>query len=226
MSDECRQLELHAAITAPGISILYLGSLLLRRRLYLPGRYAIGAVLAFFLAASVMTQAVSAADWNITQLMHALAQVKSGHASFVETKYIGFLNKPIQSSGNMRFVSPDMLEMHTIKPSDQVMLVQGDVLTIDKHAIQLEDHPELLAFVDSIRGVLAGNAELLERYFTLSLKGEENNWSLTLVPKQNDFAKLIKHISVGGIGQMVRSIEIVKVNHDWSLISISNSSSP
>ncbi|MHB1280169.1 MAG: LolA family protein [Acidithiobacillus sp.] len=227
MSAERGKLESLAAITAPGIHILFIRSLLLLRRIFdLSRRYVIGAALAFFLGGAMITQAVYAAGWNITQLMHALAQVKSGQASFVETKYLGFLDKPIQSSGNMRFVSPDILEMHTVKPDDQVMLVQGDVLTVDKHTIQLDSHPELLAFVDSIRGVLAGNTGLLERYFTLSLKGEENSWSLMLVPKKNDFAKQIKHITVGGIGHMVRSIEIVKANHDWSLISISNSSTP
>jgi len=226
MSIERAQPESPAAVTAPGINILFLRSLLLRRIFYLPRRYAIGAVLAFFIGGSMPTQAATAADWNITELMHVLAQVKSSHASFVETKYIGFLDKPIQSSGNMRFVAPDTLEMHTVKPRDQVMLVQGDVLTMDKYTIQLDDHPELLAFVDSIRGVLTGNTELLETHFMLSLKGNKNSWTLILVPKQNAFAKQIKHITVSGIGNMVRSTEIVKVNHDWSLISIRNSSAP
>ncbi|MBN6739883.1 outer membrane lipoprotein carrier protein LolA [Acidithiobacillus sp. MC6.1] len=226
MSTERAQPESLAAITAPSINILFVRSLLLRRIFYLPRRYVIGAVLAFFLGGSMIIQAASAADWNITKLMHALAQVKSSHASFVETKYIGFLDKPIQSSGNMRFVAPDTLEMHTVKPRDQVMLVQGNVLTMDKYTIKLDDHPELLAFVDSIRGVLTGNAELLETHFMLSLKGKKNSWTLILVPKQNAFAKQIKHITVSGIGHLVRSIEIVKANHDWSFISIRNSSTP
>ena len=220
------QLESHAAITASGIHRLFIKFIVLRRIFYLPRKYVIGTLLAFFLGGSVITQAACATDWNITELMHALAQVKSSHASFVETKYIGFLDKPIQSSGNMRFVAPDTLEMHTVKPSDQMMLVQGNILTMGKYIIQLDDHPELLAFVDSIRGVLTGNMGLLETHFMLSLKGNRNSWTLILIPKQNEFAKQIKHVTISGIGHMVRSIEIVKENHNWSLISIRDSSTP
>ena len=223
MNAKCGQLESRAEA---GIHMLFLRSLPLRRIFHLPSQSVIGTVLALFLGGFLITPTACAAGWNMAELMHALAQVKSSHASFVETKYIGFLDKPIQSSGNMRFVAPDTLEMHTVKPSDQMMLVQGNVLTMGKYTIQLDDHPELLAFVDSIRGVLTGNMELLETHFMLSLKGNKNSWTLILVPKQNAFAKQIKHITISGIGHMVRSIEIVKENHDWSLISISNSSSP
>ena len=39
------------------------------------------------------------AAWDLQQLMDLLAQNKSGRATFVETKRIALLNRPVESSG-------------------------------------------------------------------------------------------------------------------------------
>ena len=44
---------------------------------------------------------IQAAEWNIDQLMHGLAQIKSGHVSFVETKTMAILDRPLVASGDM-----------------------------------------------------------------------------------------------------------------------------
>ncbi|MEY2333678.1 LolA family protein [Acidithiobacillus ferrianus] len=196
------------------------------RPFYLYMRFIVRAMFAALFLGLVMTLRAHAADWDITQLMHALAQEKSGQTTFVELKYISFLNQPIKSSGDMRFVSPDVLEMHTLQPDDQTIRVRGDLLIMDHHTVPLEDHPELLAFIDSIRGTLTGNRALLERFFTLSLKGDKNDWSLRLAPSKKDVAKLIQSITVSGSRERVRHITIVKTNHDRSVITLGDTSTP
>ncbi|EGQ63906.1 putative transmembrane protein, partial [Acidithiobacillus sp. GGI-221] len=73
------------------------------------------------------------------------------------------------------------------QPKNEVMLIQGDVLTIDHQDIHLQDHPELLAFIDSIRGTLTGNQQMLKQFFRLSLSGSEGNWTLTMLPRQKSW---------------------------------------
>ena len=186
----------------------------------------VGALLAFMALSAMLMLPAQAAEWNIDQLMHSLAQTKSGHVSFVEEKFITMLEKPIESSGRLRFIAPDTLEMHTLKPKTEVMFVQGDTLTMDHQGIQLQDHPELLAFIDSIRGTLTGNRQMLEQFFSLSLEGSENNWTLTMLPKQKKVADVIQHILVNGSDNTVTSIDVLKTNHDRSLITINKAVSP
>lgn len=186
----------------------------------------IAALLAFMALSAMLMLPAQAAEWNIDQLMHSLAQTKSGHASFVEEKFIAMLEKPIESSGRLRFIAPDTMEMHTLKPKIEVMFVQGDTLTMDHQGIQLQGHPELLAFIDSIRGTLTGNRQMLEQFFSLSLDGSENNWTLTMLPKQKKVADIIQHILVNGSGHTVTSIDVLKTNHDRSLITINKAVSP
>jgi len=48
--------------------------------------------------------------------MQLLAQSRSAHASFVETKSIAMLDKPVISSGELFYTAPDHLEKRTLNP--------------------------------------------------------------------------------------------------------------
>ncbi|MCR2831518.1 outer membrane lipoprotein carrier protein LolA [Acidithiobacillus ferrooxidans] len=185
-------------------------------------------ILLMLLGISTMLTAAAAqaSEWNIDHLMQSLAHTKPGRATFVEKKFLTILEKPIESSGRLRFIAPDGLEMHTIKPKNEVMLIQGDVLTIDHQDIHLQDHPELLAFIDSIRGTLTGNQQMLKQFFRLSLSGSEGNWTLTMLPRQKKLADLVQYIQVNGSNDTVTSIETLKTNRDRSLITITKSPTP
>ena len=120
------------------------------------------------------------------QLMDALAQNKSGRATFVETKHIAMLDRPVVSSGELLYTAPDRLEKRTLKPKPESMIVQGSELVIERggrnYRVQLDAQPQLAAFIDSIRGTLAGDRKALERNYRLSLEGTPQDWVLRLVP--------------------------------------------
>jgi hypothetical protein len=96
------------------------------------------------------------------------------HARFVEKKSIAILDKPVESSGELFYTAPDYLEKRTIKPKPESMILDRDTLLIErgrqKHALQLQDYPELAAFIDSIRGTLAGDRKALNA-LRMSLDG-------------------------------------------------------
>src|ERR1035437_9259055 len=126
-----------------------------------------------------------AAEWDLDQLMHGLAQTRSDHASFVEKKSIAMLDKPVESSGELFYTAPDHLEKRTLKPKPESMILDHGALVIErgrqKHSLQLLDYPELAAFIDSIRSTLAGDRKALERNYRLSLEGSSQNWTLQLL---------------------------------------------
>jgi len=171
-----------------------------------------------------------AADWDIDQLMQGLAQIRSGHASFVEKKSIAMLDKPIESSGELFYSAPDRLEKRTLKPKPETMLLDRGILTIErdrqKHRLQLQDYPELAVFIDSIRGTLAGDRKTLERTYQLSLQGDMQNWVLLLVPIDNKMKKVVQRIHISGVNDEVRSIEVIQADGDSSLMTIEKSATP
>lgn len=164
------------------------------------------------------------AAWDLQQLMETLAQSKSGRARFVERKSIAMLDKPVESSGELLYSAPDHLEKRTLKPRAESMSVTGDELRIERgrqtYNLQLQSYPELAAFIDSIRGTLAGNRKALERNFRLNLGGTAEHWSLQLLPLDEKMQAVIQHIRIKGVLDQVRSIEITQADGDSSLMTI------
>jgi outer membrane lipoprotein-sorting protein len=171
-----------------------------------------------------------AADWNIDQLMHGLAQTRAGHARFVETKTIAMLDQPVESSGELFYTAPDTLEKRTIKPKPETMRVEGDKLVIErgrqKYRLQLQDYPELAAFIDSIRGTLAGNRKALEQTYQLSLEGSASAWTLQLVPLNAKMKQVVARIRISGVRDEVRSIDVSQADGDSSQMRIEKLAAP
>jgi hypothetical protein len=106
------------------------------------------------------------------------------------------------------------------------MIVDGDELSIDrgrqKYRLQLQDYPELAAFLDSIRGTLAGDRKALERNYQLSLDGSAARWTLQLLPLSAKMQKVVQRIRITGTHDQVDSIEIMQADGDSSVMTIPN----
>ena len=163
-------------------------------------------------------------DWDIDRLMQSLASSRSGSASFVEKKSIAMLDKPVESSGELFYTAPDRLEKRTLKPKPDCMLLDKDKLIVEqrgkKHTLSLANYPEVAAFIDSIRGTLAGDRKALERSYKLSLDGDEQNWNLSLLPIEDKMKKVVAKINIAGAGNILHSIEIKQADGDRSLMTI------
>ena len=181
------------------------------------------------LALAASSPAVAAA-WDVQQLMDSLAQNKSGRATFVEKKYIAVLDKPVESSGELIYTAPDGLEKRTLKPRPESMTVKGGELFVErgrqKHKLQLQAYPELAAFIDSIRGTLAGDRKALERNYRLSVDGAPERWTLQLQPLDEKMQAVVQRIGISGVRQQVRSIEIIQADGDRSVMAIENLATP
>ncbi len=187
-------------------------------------------LLALFLAVLHTASTSHAADWDIEQLMQTLAQIRSNRATFVEKKFIAIIDKPVESSGELYYSAPDRLEKRTLKPKPELMILEQSTLIIErgrqKHRLSLQDYPELSAFIDSIRGTLAGDRKALERSFRLNLTGTAEQWTLQLIPLSDKMQAVVKNIRIGGTRDVVRSIETNQADGDRSLMLIERVAAP
>lgn len=180
------------------------------------------------LAATGTVQAGAA--WGLDQLMQALARNKAGEATFVEKKYIAMLDRPVESSGELVYSAPDRLEKRTLQPKPESMVLVGNTLTLERgtrhYVLALQDHPELQAFTESIRGTLAGDEKALARVYGMTLEGTEAHWTLTLRPLEPKMAAAVLRIVLQGRAGQVRSVEIEQTDHDRSVMTITPAASP
>jgi hypothetical protein len=168
--------------------------------------------------------------WDLDQLMQSLATTRTGHASFIEKKSIAILDKPVESSGELFYNAPDRLEKRTLKPKAESMVLDKDKLIVEqrgkKHVLSLQSHPEIAAFIDSIRGTLAGDRTALERNYKLSMVGTQQDWNLNLLPLENKMKKVLTSIDISGSDNTLKTIAIKQADGDSSVMMITTLPTP
>ncbi len=174
--------------------------------------------------------AAAAEPWTLERLMQGLAHTRAARASFVEKKTVRILEQPLVASGELSFTAPDRLEKRTLRPRPELLLLQGDTLTLERAGqttrLDLRSHPEVAAFTESIRGTLAGDRQALERNYLLSLQGSEASWVLTLIPADAAMRALVERVRIAGRHADLSVIEIQQANGDSSLMSVQRLPAP
>lgn len=168
--------------------------------------------------------AAAAPSWDVERLLAGFAQTREARASFVERKTVRVLERPLVSSGELRFAAPGRLEKRTLRPRAELLVLDGDTLTLERGErrlqLDLRSYPEVAAFVQSIRGTLAGDRQALEGVYRLALEGDESSWTLTLVPRTPAMATLVERVRIAGRRADISVIEIVQANGDSTLMSV------
>lgn len=171
-----------------------------------------------------------AAALDLADLMATLARSTHGAATFKEKKYLAILDAPVESSGELLFVPPARLEKLTLKPSRERLVLDGDVLTVERgrrtHVLALKDYPEVAGMIESIRATLAGDRAALERVYQLSVSGSRARWSLALVPLDARIGRVVARIRIDGAGGDVRTVEILQADGDRSVMTVEKAGAP
>jgi hypothetical protein len=177
-----------------------------------------------WLTFAVLPTLAWAGSWDVDALMRGLAKHEGGRARFVETKTIALLDKPVVSSGELNYIPPAHLEKRTLKPKQELMVLDGDQLRLERgkqvFSIRLSDQPEALAFVDSLRGTLSGDKAALEKNYKLRLSGTEERWTLDLLPDDQRIAAFVVRITFGGTRNRVDWIRYLQADGDSAVMTI------
>lgn len=179
------------------------------------------ALLAFAAFASCVA---SAAPLGIQQLFDSLAHAKPARATFHEKRFMALLDRPAESSGELVFTPPSRLEKRTTAPRAENVVVDGDVLTLErsgrKQALKLRENPAIAVLVESIRSTLAGDLASLTRTYSTALAGDTAQWRLTLRPLDPSLGTLVERLEIGGSQARVRTVEIFQADGDRSVMTL------
>ena len=169
--------------------------------------------------------AAHAQAWGLPDLMHMLAKHKSANATFTEKKFIALMDQPLESAGELSYTAPDKLEKRTLMPKAETMILDGDRLSMQRAgrrrmSVSLQSRPEAAAFVESVRGTMAGDLSALQKYYTLELAGRAEAWKLTLVPTQPGMLKIMSRIRIEGTQDAITLIIFDQADGDRSEMRI------
>jgi hypothetical protein len=167
---------------------------------------------------------------DLNEVLAQLALRKHGHVEFVEQKFISTLDRPLESSGELRFDAPDHLEQRTLKPRAETLVLDNGTLTIDRghthRVMDLHEFPQVEPLVESIRATLAGDRAALERLFRLEFIGGISRWTLTLVPLESKVKQMVAQVKIDGVRDQLIKVEIRQNDGDRSLMTLRPSPNP
>jgi len=176
--------------------------------------------------ASALAPCVAAAGptFDLETLTALLARVRSGEATFVETRRIEMLDRTLTSSGRLMFKAPDVFVRETLKPRREKLAVDGNTLTMSigerSRTLQLDASPEAAVIVEALRGTLTGNRAALERLFETRVVGDAGAWTLELVPRDLRLRGQVASVRVSGRESVVREVRVLLADGDHSVMTI------
>jgi hypothetical protein len=146
---------------------------------------------------------------------------------FREQKRLQILEHTLTTTGRLRFLPPDTLIREEDGEKRMSYRIQGDVVTIRQGEQQLRrmdlgSTPELAAFATSLRALLAGDKEALQRQFELQLRGGRDAWLLQLTPRSKRLARILERLVLKGDEDGIRSIETLEQGGNRSFMELLN----
>jgi hypothetical protein len=168
---------------------------------------------------SCVATAASAQALSMARLQHLLQDAPHTEVRFTELRESRWLAAPIESSGTMRSNSK-MLEKQVEQPSSETWRILGDRMQVrapgseSVKEILLDKAPAAAALARTLRYVMSGDLEALNKDFRLELSGDEREWALQLTPRHPDVARQLKEIDLQGAGPLLLVIVILESQGD------------
>ncbi|MEN8180372.1 MAG: LolA-related protein [Pseudomonadota bacterium] len=165
------------------------------------------------------------ASWSLENLMRSIATIESRTNRFTETKELAILDLTLTQRGTLYFQSPDRLRKQIVSPETSSFEIDGSQVTIKSagnpdQVVMLDDNPQLRAFSESIRAVLAGDLLALQTHFQTKLEGSSEHWQLFLRPLDNLLAMQINRIEVRGEATEIHQFIVLENGGDRTVTSL------
>lgn len=201
----------------------------MKRKLLIAVGILLLALLAFCALAlqSAPARAAEAAPLTLEELLRKIGGKASQQTRFVEKKYLAVLDAPVESAGVLRYQAPDRLEKITERPISESMMLEGDLLVVQRdgrrRSIPAAHLPGVAALVGGLRDTLGGDAKALRRMFKVVVQGVAAGWQIDLLPSDPTSAELVNRITLRGEGDLLLEVETLQADGDRSVMTLSPS---
>jgi hypothetical protein len=166
-----------------------------------------------------------AAALSLEALLKKIGGRPAQQARFVEKKYLAVLDAPVESAGMLRYQAPARLEKNTERPMQESMMIEGDLLVMEREGrrrtMPAAQFPGVAALVGGLRDILGGDAEALRRMFKVVLQGDASRWQMDLLPSDTAAAQLVNRITLHGREDHLLEVETLQADGDRSVMSLS-----
>lgn len=156
---------------------------------------------------------------TLDAILSSFRDVEGMELRFREEKRIALLTTPAISEGTVHYMRPGRLVRRITSPSAQVVLIDGDALSMREgtrtERIDLAAQPVVRSFVDTFSELLRGDRAALERVYRVQFTpGEGGAWTLALTPRSAPLDRFLREIRFEGSGTALRAMVMTEVSGD------------
>ena len=150
-------------------------------------------------AATVCNASEQAAD----ALIARLAKPAPATIEFTEVRFSKLLREPLIVSGELGYSGPTSLDRRVTTPYRESTSIRGESVKVEREgekprSFALKHAPELRGLLAGFSAMLAGDAAALRKTFTVNATGNDDAWTLELIPPDTKLGRRLKAIEVTG----------------------------
>lgn len=169
-----------------------------------------------------VTRGEQADEGLLAQLSARSQAIQSLQGHFEQQKTIAVLPVPISSSGRFSFEQGKEVVWEILVPvQSRLKLTPGGIDFADANGEQKTPAQAQQAGAEIVArifmGVIAGELDSLQDYFTLSASGTAGDWHIQLVPRTANLSAYITRIELDG-GEFTEHLNIMEANGDKTYI--------
>jgi hypothetical protein len=157
-------------------------------------------------------QAAASQPADAATLLSAFAQVEGLEARFSEEKHLALLAAPLVSRGRLYFLRPGYLTRVVEEPERATLTIAPDELRMSGRegveTIDLRSNDRVRVFVTSLVQVFSGDRAALERSYDVAYSVGETGWTLTLTPRAEALAAMLRDLTLRGSGVALAEIVV------------------
>lgn len=191
------------------------------------------AMVVFGMPASVLAQDSAARDEqelsapeSASELLAAFSQMPGLEARFTEEKHIGMLAAPLESSGVLYFDHEGYMLRRVLEPQAMDVLLTPGMLRLSEagqsEVIDFSTRPDIARFVTAFMWLLRGDEPALEAAYEIGfqLGAAEEEWVMTLTPRDQELRYIIREIEIRGRGFYVHELRVLEGSGDETITRI------
>ena len=170
-------------------------------------------------------QGTASAGIDAPKIVASLKREAPARTRFSEVRFSSLLERPLILHGELEYGGPGKLSRNVDTPYVEHMTIENGEASVqrgDKPArkFSLSQAPELEGFLRGFAALLGGDAEALQRDFTLTASGTDSLWRLKLTPRDDRLAKRMSSLEVDGAGSAARCFHTNEADGDVNVLLV------
>lgn len=178
----------------------------------------IGCALLAVLPLSVLATQADLAE----SILAGMAKQAKAQTVFIEVSYRGMLDRPLITSGQMKWLGGDRLERDVEKPYKAVAKIGDGQMSVQRgsgevRTVPIARAPQMGAILAGFRALLGGDTATLSRDFEVRAVGNPSRWVLTLTPRADDLRHRVQSIVIDGRDEAPRCMTLNEADGDTTI---------